>query len=145
VSQSGAGEDILLNPADAYVAEFVKHMNPLKVLSCGAVMKSALDLVRSDSGILLDRAGLIRVELDGEDRPLSVTVSGRSAPVHIYRGDAVPDLSPDSVLVVPVDIKLKAAVALKRQTDHPILLVDQLGRLAGLCGDEEIYASLLRR
>jgi glycine betaine/proline transport system ATP-binding protein len=34
---------------------------------------------------------------------------------------------------------------LKRQTPHPILLIDQLGRLAGLCGDEEIYLALLRR
>jgi glycine betaine/proline transport system ATP-binding protein len=34
---------------------------------------------------------------------------------------------------------------LKRETAHPILLVDQLGRLAGLCGDEEIYRGLLRR
>jgi glycine betaine/proline transport system ATP-binding protein len=45
----------------------------------------------------------------------------------------------------PVDLTLRAAIALKSQTDHPILLVDQLGRLAGLCGDEEIYRGLLRR
>jgi glycine betaine/proline transport system ATP-binding protein len=145
VSQSGAGEDILLNPADAYVAEFVKHMNPLKVLSCGAVMKSAPALVRGEKHVLLDRDGLIRVELDPEDRPLSVTVRGRQTPVHIYKDDDLSSVSPDALLVVPVDLKLKAAIALKRQTDHPILLVDQLGRLAGLCGDEEIYASLLRR
>ena len=145
VSQSGAGEDILLNPADAYVAEFVKHMNPLKVLSCGAVMKSAPDLVRSESQVLLDRDGHIRVDLDSDDRPLSVTVRGRQMPVHIYKDDDLSSVSPDALLVVPVDLKLKAAIALKRQTDHPILLVDQLGRLAGLCGDEEIYASLLRR
>jgi len=37
------------------------------------------------------------------------------------------------------------AIALERRTPHPILLVDQLGRLAGLCGDEEIYRGLLRR
>jgi len=144
VSQSGAGEDILLNPADAYVAEFVKHMNPLKVLSCGAVMRSAPDLVRQEGGVLLDRAGLIRVDLDSDDRPVSVTVGGQPAPVQIYREDG-PAVLPNAVLVVPVDLKLKAAIALKRQTDHPILLVDQLGRLAGLCGNEEIYASLLGR
>ena len=49
------------------------------------------------------------------------------------------------MIVAPVDLTLRAAIALKRQTDHPILLVDQLGRLAGLCGDEEIYRGLLRR
>jgi glycine betaine/proline transport system ATP-binding protein len=49
------------------------------------------------------------------------------------------------MIVAPVDLTLRAAIALKQQTDHPILLVDQLGRLAGLCGDEEIYRGLLRR
>jgi glycine betaine/proline transport system ATP-binding protein len=72
-------------------------------------------------------------------------VRGRQTPVHIYKDDDLSSVSPAALLVVPVDLKLKAAIALKRQTDHPILLVDQLGRLAGLCGDEEIYASLLRR
>jgi glycine betaine/proline transport system ATP-binding protein len=49
------------------------------------------------------------------------------------------------MIVAPVDLTLRAAIALKQQTDYPILLVDQLGRLAGLCGDEEIYRGLLRR
>ena len=49
------------------------------------------------------------------------------------------------MIVAPVDLTLRAAISLKRQTDHPILLVDQLGRLAGLCGDDEIYRGLLRR
>jgi len=48
------------------------------------------------------------------------------------------------VLLAPVALRLREAIALKRQTMHPILLVDQLGRLAGLCGDEEIYMGLLR-
>ena len=36
IVQWGAAEDILLRPANAYVAEFVKHMNPLNVLRGGA-------------------------------------------------------------------------------------------------------------
>jgi hypothetical protein len=33
---------------------------------------------------------------------------------------------------------------LKQLSDHPILLVDNLGRLAGLCDNAEIYRGLLR-
>jgi glycine betaine/proline transport system ATP-binding protein len=40
---------------------------------------------------------------------------------------------------------LQSAIALKRKTSHAILLVDQLGRLAGLCDNNEIYRGLLRR
>jgi glycine betaine/proline transport system ATP-binding protein len=33
---------------------------------------------------------------------------------------------------------------LRRMSGNPIVLVDQLGRMAGLCGDDEIYRALLR-
>ena len=41
IVQKGTAEDILLRPADAYVAEFVKHMNPLNVLRGTSVMTPA--------------------------------------------------------------------------------------------------------
>lgn len=39
IVQSGAPEEIVLNPASRYVAEFVAHMNPLQVLTCGSLMR----------------------------------------------------------------------------------------------------------
>jgi MinD-like ATPase involved in chromosome partitioning or flagellar assembly len=39
-------------------------------------------------------------------------------------------------------VNLGASIA---DAGYPILLVDQIGRLAGLCGDDEIYRGLLRR
>src|SRR3954470_575703 len=41
IVQAGTDEDILLRPANDYVAEFVKHMNPLNVLRGSAVMTPA--------------------------------------------------------------------------------------------------------
>ena len=53
IVQCGTAEDILLRPADAYVAEFVKHMNPLNVLRGGSLMTPAASLApkrqRSDA------------------------------------------------------------------------------------------------
>ena len=49
------------------------------------------------------------------------------------------------IVVTSVDLKLRAAIELRRATGNPVVLVDQLGRLAGLCGDEEIYRGLLHR
>ena len=48
IVQWGTAEDILLRPADAYVAEFVKHMNPLNVLRGSALMTPAAALRRSE-------------------------------------------------------------------------------------------------
>jgi glycine betaine/proline transport system ATP-binding protein len=145
IVQAGTAEDILLRPADDYVAEFVKHMNPLNVLRGTAVMTPASALRREGGMVLID-AGAIRVRIDVEDRPIGATLNGREA--RLATADAETGILPQEqydMIVAPVDLTLRAAIALKRQTDHPILLVDQLGRLAGLCGDDEIYRGLLRR
>ena len=39
---------------------------------------------------------------------------------------------------------MRSAIELRRRSGNPIVLVDQLGRLAGLCGDDEIYRALLQ-
>ncbi len=147
IVQAGTAEDILLRPADDYVAEFVKHMNPLNVLRGTSVMTPASKLRRVGGEVLIDSGEMIRVRIDADERPVGVTLGGRSGSFASADGETgtVPDAGHHDMIVAPVDLTLRAAIALKRQTEHPILLVDQLGRLAGLCGDDEIYRSLLRR
>jgi glycine betaine/proline transport system ATP-binding protein len=147
IVQAGTAEDILLRPADDYVAEFVKHMNPLNVLRGTSVMTPASKLRRVGTEVVIDSGEMIRVKIDAEDRPVAVTLGGRTGSFASADGETGTVPGPDGydMIVAPVDLTLRAAIALKSQTDHPILLVDQLGRLAGLCGDDEIYRGLLRR
>lgn len=145
IVQAGTAEDILLKPANDYVAEFVKHMNPLNVLRITAVMTPARSFRRDGGKILLDRDGRVRVRVDGDDRPIGVELDGREGRLGVVSGDSAQFDTPCDIIVAPVELKLNAAIALKRQTDHAILFVDQLGRLAGLCGDDDIYRVLLRR
>lgn len=149
IVQAGTAEDILLRPADAYVAEFVKHMNPLNVLRGNAVMTPAVALRRDGACVLLDTDGRIRVAVDEAGHPVGVTLDGR--PGRMTAADpetgALPtDIATEAdVIVAPVDLPLKAAIALRQCSGNPIVLVDKLGVLAGLCGDDEIYRGLLRR
>jgi glycine betaine/proline transport system ATP-binding protein len=146
IVQAGTAEDILLRPADSYVGAFVKHVNPLNVLRGHAVMRPMGSLAVDAGEIVLDVAGRIRVRLDGDGRPAGVTLDGLAGRLtHCPHDSDIAEAGLADILVAPADLKLKAAIGLKRLTGHPILLVDQLGRLAGLCGDEEIYNSLLRR
>jgi glycine betaine/proline transport system ATP-binding protein len=145
IVQAGTDEDILLRPADDYVAEFVKHMNPLNVLRGTAVMTPAGALRRDADAILLDPEGRVRVRVDSSDRPISVQVDGREGRLGVVDGEAAQLERPCDVIVAPARLKLQAAITLKRQTNHAILLVDQLGRLAGLCDNNEIYRGLLGR
>jgi glycine betaine/proline transport system ATP-binding protein len=96
--------------------------------------------------LLIDGSGQVRLELDSERRPIRVLRGDADCRLaHCREGAAAAAIEWGDVIVAPSEMKLRAAIALKRQTQHPIVLVDQMGRLAGLCGDEEIYRALLRK
>src|SRR5271157_2152889 len=146
IVQCGAAEDILLRPADAYVAEFVKHMNPLNVLRGAALMTPAASLRRHENEVLLDRNGRVRLQLDSEDRPIGVTLDGAAGTLTKADGMTGETSRDDAdVVVASIDLKMRSAIALRSASGNPIVLVDQLGRMAGLCGDDEIYRALLQQ
>lgn len=146
IVQCGTAEDILLRPANAYVAEFVKHMNPLNVLRGSALMTPADALRRSEDEVILDRGGRIRVRLDSEGRPVGVTLDGAAGTLAKAEG-TTGETSRDgvNVVVASINLKMRSAIALRRASGNPIVLVDDLGRMAGLCGDDEIYRALLQQ
>ena len=116
----GTAEDILLRPADDYVAEFVKHMNPLNVLRGTSVMTPASALRREGGAVVID-AGAIRVRIDAEERPgrrRRSTAARGASPPPTARPAAITESTYD-MIVAPVDLTLRAAIALKSQTDHP--------------------------
>jgi glycine betaine/proline transport system ATP-binding protein len=150
IVQCGAAEDILLRPANAYVAEFVKHMNPLNVLRGGSLMTPAAALRRTENGVIIDRTGRICLQLDADGRPVGVTLDGAAGTLAKADG-ATGEVSTGEpgggfdVVVAPIDLRMRSAIALRRSSGNPIVLVDQLGRMAGLCGDDEIYRALLQQ
>ena len=148
IVQCGAAEDILLRPATDYVAEFVKHMNPLNVLRGGALMTPAAALTQADGEVHLDPGGRIRVQLSAEGRPVGCTLDGRTGQLAIADGEvglSARAAADSDVIVAPLDLRMRSAIELRRASGNPIVLVDQLGRMAGLCGDEEIYRALLQQ
>lgn len=155
IVQYGEPEQIVLNPVNTYVAEFVAHMNPLNVLRGGSLMTPVEDLRRDGDAILLDSKGRFRISLDGAGRPEGVTVDGRPGEVMHYDpadgelaggGDLMARLvaSPAVLVTAPTDMSMRAAIELRQASGHPVALVDE-GRLVGVCGDEEIYRGILRQ
>ena len=150
IVQYGEPEEIVLNPANAYVAEFVAHMNPLNVLRGGSLMTPIEDLRRDGDAVLLDSAGRFRVSLDAAGRPASVTLDGEAGEVLLYDpangGDLTERLAngPTALIAAPTDMSMRAAIELRQASGHPVALVED-GRLVGVCGDEEIYRGILRQ
>ncbi|NIA68910.1 choline ABC transporter ATP-binding protein [Pelagibius litoralis] len=145
IVQYGEPEAIVLNPANDYVAEFVAHMNPLNVLRGGSLMTSVAELKREDDSVLLDSRGRFRVKLDDQGAPVSVTLDGYLGRLLPYSEDLdMADLPPTALITAPCDMSMRVAIELRQATGHPVALMED-GKLVGVCGDEEIYAGILRQ
>ena len=145
IVQYGKPESIVLNPANEYVAEFVAHMNPLNVLRGGSLMTPVEQLKRENDAVLLDRAGRFRVKLNGSGGPESVTLDGYLGRIMPYHdGMDIAALPETALITAPCDMSMRVAIELRQATGHPVALVED-GKLVGVCGDEEIYAGILRQ
>jgi glycine betaine/proline transport system ATP-binding protein len=143
ILQTGVAQDIMMRPVNDHVAQFVRHVNPLTVLTGGMIMRRCSDLARSENTVWLDvarryhvllndRGELVRAHLDGESQAL-VPVGDHPATLQLRPGLAV----------APTTLSLHDLVRLREATGHPVLLVEG-GRLAGVCCQTEILQALVR-
>ncbi len=138
IVQTGTAQDIVLRPADAYVAEFVRHMNPLTVLTAGMVMRHASALPADRSGLWLDEARRYRIELDLLGAPTSASLDGEPLAL-LHTTGALPAYN--GICVAPTDLTLREVIQLRQHSSHPVMLTDN-ERLQGTCGDTEIVRAL---
>ena len=145
IVQYGEPEDIVLKPSNAYVAEFVAHMNPLNVLQGTSFMTPLEDLPRDGSDVVLDSKGHFRVTLNEHDEPIAASVDGKMARIVSCGHDTkIEDLGDDVLVTAPSSMKMRWNIEIRHHTGWPILLVEE-GRLVGVVGDSEIYAGILRQ
>jgi glycine betaine/proline transport system ATP-binding protein len=129
IVQTGTAEDIVLAPADDYVAEFVRHMNPLNVLTGGMIMRSRESMAQDGGALWLDEARRYRAVLGEGDRLLELRVDG-----------ALSNTDPPLALA-PAHLTLQEIIHLHQGSGHPVVLMDN-GRMVGLCGETEIIRAL---
>ncbi|MCA8909146.1 MAG: choline ABC transporter ATP-binding protein, partial [Rhodospirillaceae bacterium] len=151
IVQQGTPEDIVLNPTDDYVADFVAHMNPLNVLRGGSLMCPVERLPRGANGDRsLDDAGIACAAIDAAGLCTGASLGGQPVPV----GEAKPislakegDTGPrfrgqhGTLAVASTDITMREVIALRRQTGLPVLL-EENGKVVGAVRDQDIFAAL---
>ena len=145
IIQAGTPEDIVLRPADSYVAEFVRHMNPLEALRVSAVMTPLADLPRQDGAVIVCARTGMRVSLGHDDRFQEASVGTEKRPCHLVPlADAEGLATRADAIVVPRDLPLKKAVAVRHRHDCPLLVTGETGAFLGSIGENEILRALLR-
>lgn len=142
IVQAGTVADIVMRPADSYVAEFVRHMNPLDALKAETFMVAVTELVRDGDAVLFG-AGL-EVRLDPDGRPAEARQGGAAMP--IMPATAAGDGAAAGALVtVPETLPLKAAIGLRQRGAVGLVVVDADGRALGAACEADLFRALLGR
>jgi glycine betaine/proline transport system ATP-binding protein len=141
IVQTGTAEDIVVRPANDYVAEFVTHMNPLSVLTGTMVMRRCTTMARQDQTIWLDDERRFQVLIDENGEPTSMRIDGTEHSLGRVGEDESWSPERAGLAVAPASSSLSALIKLRNATGHPVLLVDD-GRLAGICDESEIIRAL---
>ncbi len=140
VIQSGTAEDIVLRPATAYVAEFVRHMNPLNVMTGETVMRPVEALEVRDGRRLLDDAARYCVGVGAGYGDVRIDNQPRGATLVAEPDDH--EQFPDGVLAVPAGISVKALIRILSVSGHPVVLTDAEGRAVGVCAGRDLLRAL---
>ncbi|MBY3118594.1 glycine betaine/L-proline ABC transporter ATP-binding protein [Rhizobium laguerreae] len=88
IIQTGTAEEIILNPADAYVAEFVAGISRLHLIKAHSVMRSVAEFQRSQPS--LDISSLARTTPDADiDELITLTMQSERDAIAVVDDDQV--------------------------------------------------------
>ena len=113
IVQTGAARDIVMHPADDYVAEFVRHMNPLTVLT-GEMIMVSLPEARQHYGLVADEAGL---HASHAAAPCSVSLQEI---IHLHESSGRPVLLTEDGRLLGVCGDREILKALGRRSSAPV-------------------------
>jgi glycine betaine/proline transport system ATP-binding protein len=143
IIQSGTAEDIVLAPADDYVAEFVRHMNPLDVLTGAMIMCERARLSAEDGAVWLDERRRYRLSMSVGGEAMALHLDGVEQVLRHVRDDAALEAVEPGLAVVPASFSLQSIIRLRQSTGHPVLLAEE-GKIVGVCSENEIIGALAR-
>lgn len=145
IVQYDTAEEIVRNPANKYVADFVGHMNPLNVLKGRTLMTPTANIPTRDAELILDRAGYCRLKIDDALAILSATSNGEPSEIISYSGpEGIEGIEYNQFVTAPADIMLKDVIEIRRRSGSPVLFVEE-GKLIGMIGDDEIFEGFLNQ
>lgn len=141
VVQIGTPQDILLNPADDYVAAFVQNVDRTKILTASALMRTPAHVASTTAAAR---------ELDpAADVPVYVVEGDQSyRGVLTQRPDAASgaelDVDPEAAPVLRSDTPLAELMPVVLAADAPAVVLDADDRLLGVIDRAAVLAELTR-
>ena len=143
IIQYSKPEEIVLNPADDYVRNFVAHTNPLNVLCAKSLMTPLDRCVFARDEYCLDTVQNLWMALDQSRGLTGIRRGATVLPTQRWEdGKALGTLRRQVTLVAP-ETSMRVALGIRYETGHPLLIVDDAQTVLGVLGDVELYRALL--
>ncbi len=151
IVQQGKPEDILLNPENDYVRQFVAHTNPIHVLKAKSIMRPISDMEFTDRGYCLSKRHDYWLSKDQQQ----VYYRGDEFSPQLWQtGQDIVKLSAAPTCVVS-DTAMHDVMEIRYHTDHSVFIMKDLDedlddetvhrdeKIQGVIGDKELYHTLL--
>ena len=143
IIQYSKPEEIVLNPADDYVRNFVAHTNPLNVL-CAKSLMTALDKCVFVAGeYCIDTTQNLWLTVNPHRHLSSVRTGATTARVQLWSPGGRMDVLARQPTGVPATTTMRDALQIRYETGHSLIVRDETGTVLGIVGDGELYRALL--
>ena len=149
IVQIGTPEDILNNPADDYVKEFVQDVNRAKVVTASSIMKKADTLVTSKDGLRLavkkmNDASISSVFVVDKKRHLQGIITAERATEALKsNNNSLESVIDRDVKTVSPDTSIEEIMPHFMESSYPIVVVDEEKRLMGIIFKISVLAGIL--
>ncbi|WP_207281639.1 choline ABC transporter ATP-binding protein [Pseudomonas sp. FW300-N2F2] len=143
IIQYSKPEEIVLNPADDYVRNFVAHTNPLNVLCAKSLMSPLEQCVFVRDEYCLDTAQNLWMVVNPQRHLSSVRKGVTTAHVQSWNSTERIDTLARQPTCVPPITTMRDALQIRYETGHPLIVRNEAGIVLGILGDGELYRALL--
>lgn len=138
IVQHGKPEDIVLNPENDYVRDFVAHTNPLNVLRATSIMRELRTVWDADNGYCLSKKNDIWLSNDQK----SVRYQNESLSLRHWQDSDSVEQYHNVPVCVPDYMPIKDVMEIRYNTGYPVL-IQQGEEIVGVIGDRELYHTML--
>lgn len=149
IVQIGTPEEILRNPADDYVRQFVQGVNRTKVLTAASIMSEAETVTKMTGGARVALRQMREEEIssvyitDRQGKLIGiVTIDGVTGLIRSGKEDLTEVLDKDYCTVGP-DVLIEEIVPMFLKTKYPIAVTDSENRLLGLIFKVSVLAGIV--
>ena len=137
IVQEGTPEEIVTLPADDYVTEFVQDVSRAKVIQANAIMQQPHAVVHEWQGPraalhVMRSNDMDAVFLLGRNRVLKgVLTEDQAATMARQRVEKLEGMETETVMTASPESYIEEIIPMAAQTEHPIAVVSDDGRLLG--------------